>query len=127
MKGSDQTAASPSQWGCLCDPSQVPVPRSPGDDAPPPTSDRSQAHDLGWSVRDVDVVAVWTSEDGYWGEHATFLLHTRDDRWHAVGFSDPAANGLVAELSRLPNFDKDLLFALIGQRERKIVTLWCSS
>lgn len=65
-----------------------------------------------------------TSGDGHWGEHATFLLHTRDDRWHAVGFSDSAANNLVAELGALPGFDTGLLRTLIGQRTRKIVTLW---
>jgi hypothetical protein len=134
MNGSHPAVRSPSQQDPLCEPTRVPVPRCPGHEPQPPASDRreppradSQAHEVGWSVKDVDEVALWTSKDGYWGEHATFLLHTRDDHWHAVELSDPAANTVVAELSRLPKFDKDELLALIGQRERKIVTLWRSS
>lgn len=69
-------------------------------------------------------VAVWTSSDGHWGEHASFLLHTHDDRWHALAFSDPAAGELVTKLAALPGFANDRLLTLIGQRHRRIVTLW---
>jgi hypothetical protein len=73
---------------------------------------------------DLEEVLVWTSSEGYWAEHATFLLRGRDGRWHAIGFGDPAANQVVDELRKLPGFDEGLLLTLIGQRARKITMLW---
>jgi hypothetical protein len=69
-------------------------------------------------------VAVWTSQDGEWQEHATLLLGTGDGHWDAVGFSEPAAAVLIPKLCELPGFNVDLLLELIGSRERRVVALW---
>jgi hypothetical protein len=69
-------------------------------------------------------VAVWTSGEGAWQEHATFLLRTVDGCWRGVGFSEPAAAELVRWLRQLPGFDADLLLELLGERQRRIVPLW---
>ena len=53
-------------------------------------------------------VAVWTNMAGAWREHATFLLRSIDGRWHAIGFSEPAATELVERFAELPGFDIDL-------------------
>ncbi|HEY2205203.1 MAG TPA: hypothetical protein VGH99_12100 [Pseudonocardia sp.] len=91
----------------------TPAPRAPLDgenDAPP---------------ADLAEVAVWTSDDGAWQEHATFLLLGFDGSWRSVAFADPAATELVPRLRRLPGFDGDLLLDLLNRRYgRRIVTLW---
>ena len=75
-------------------------------------------------LADLVEVAVWTSADGSWQEHASFLLGTSDGRWHHVPFAEPAATTLIAALCALPGFDKDLLLDLLGQRTRRVLTLW---
>jgi hypothetical protein len=54
-------------------------------------------------------VAVWTNMAGAWSEHGTFLLRSIDGRWHAIGFSEPAATELLEHLTGLPGFDTDPL------------------
>ena len=69
-------------------------------------------------------VAAWTSDDGAWQEHATFLLRTSDNQWHAVGFAEPAAAELMLYLGQLPGFNTGLLREVIGKPVRQMVTLW---
>jgi hypothetical protein len=69
-------------------------------------------------------VAVWTNMAGAWREHATFLLRSIDGRWHAIGFSEPAATELVERFAELPGFDIDLLQDAIAERSQCVVTLW---
>jgi hypothetical protein len=105
----------------------VPPPRAPLFDSLrrlvpcPPSDDRT---DLDRLFDNLVEVAVWTSRDGGWQEHASFLLATADGRWHAIGFGDPQATELTRRLRSLPGCDTDLLLDLIGERTRRIVTLW---
>ena len=75
-------------------------------------------------LADLVEVAVWTSADGSWQEHTSFLLRTTDGRWHQVPFAEPTATRLIAALCALPGFDRDLLLDLLGQRTRQVLTLW---
>ena len=75
-------------------------------------------------LADLVEVAVWTSADGSWQEHASFLLGTTDGRWRHVPFADPTASGLIAAVCALPGFDSDLLLDLLSQRTRRVLTLW---
>jgi hypothetical protein len=84
----------------------------------------TEVTEFGELFADLAEVAVWTSGDGAWQEHATFLLRSVDGRWRGVGFSEPAAAPLVRWLRELPGFDADLLLELLGQHERRIVTVW---
>ncbi|HEX4251849.1 MAG TPA: hypothetical protein VH008_28585 [Pseudonocardia sp.] len=69
-------------------------------------------------------VAVWTSQDGAWQEHASLLVSTGDGHWDAVGFSEPAAAVLIPKLCALPGFNADLLLELLGSHEQRVVVLW---
>jgi hypothetical protein len=69
-------------------------------------------------------VLVWTSADGAWQEHATFLLRMRDGDLHAIAFGEPAGAELALWLRQLPGCDTDLLCEVIGQPVRRIVTIW---
>jgi hypothetical protein len=69
-------------------------------------------------------VAVWTNMAGPWDEHGTFLARTTDGRWHAIGFSEPAATELVERLTELPDCDIELLRDSIADRSQRVVTLW---
>lgn len=80
--------------------------------------------DFGAFLASLAEVAVWTSGDGAWQEHATFLLRSVGGRWCGIGFGEPDAAELVRWLCELPGFDVGLLLELIGQQERRIVTLW---
>ncbi|HEY1969344.1 MAG TPA: hypothetical protein VGH89_15440 [Pseudonocardia sp.] len=105
----------------------VPPPRAPLFDSLRRLVPRSPSGDLTELDRLFDnlvEVAVWTSRDGGWQEHASFLLATADGRWHAIGFGDPIATELTQRLRSLPGCDTDLLLDLIGERTRRIVTLW---
>jgi hypothetical protein len=105
----------------------VPPPRAPLFDSLRrlvPKARRSEPIDLDAIFEELVEIAVWTSHDGDWQEYASFLLHTSDGSWHAVGFGDPAAGELTARLQRLPGCDTALLLDLIGERTRRIVTLW---
>ncbi|WP_028934676.1 hypothetical protein [Pseudonocardia spinosispora] len=69
-------------------------------------------------------VAAWTSRDGHWQEHASFLLGTGDDHWHVVDFSAPLASEVVPRLLGLPGFRADRLLELVGSRTERVVGLW---
>lgn len=108
-----------------------PSPRPPLDAtlAPAPGSRRRErrpadAVDRSGFDDELNEVAVWTASDGAWQEHATFLLRTTDGTWRAVGFAEPAATELVGWLRQLPGFDATLLWEVIGQPVRRIVSLW---
>ena len=106
----------------------IPAPRHPVADAPrrssPHSGDAAAAGGVERLVAELLEVAVWTSQDGAWQEHATLLLGTGDGHWEAVGFSEPAAAVLIPKLCELPGFNVDLLLELIGSRERRVVSLW---
>jgi hypothetical protein len=115
----------------------VPAPRVPIDQAhpaPPRTAGRAGQARRGAVLADfielsefptnLAEVAVWTNMAGAWQEHATFLVHSTDGRWHAIGFSEPAATELVERLAELPGFDNDLLRDSIAERSQRVVTLW---
>jgi hypothetical protein len=107
--------------------SVVPPPRSPLCDSLRrllPKIDTSPRADLERVYQDLVEVAAWTSRDGCWQEHASFLLCTSDGHWHAVGFSEPAACGLITRLRELPGFDADLLLDLIGSQSARLSVLW---
>ena len=72
-------------------------------------------------------VAVWTSSEGEWQEHASFLLGTHSGHWHMVSFADPASEGLAPRLRSLPGFDADLLLELIRAHTSQIAVLGVSS
>ncbi len=80
--------------------------------------------DLAGLLGDLVEVAVWTAEGGSWQEHASFLLGTRDGRWHIIGFTDPTTAELVTGLRALPGFDTDRLLDLIGKHTHRVHTLW---
>jgi hypothetical protein len=69
-------------------------------------------------------VGVWTNMAGAWPEHGTFLLRSTDGRWHAIGFSEPAATELFERLTELPGVDIDLLRKSIAEHSQRIVTVW---
>jgi hypothetical protein len=75
-------------------------------------------------LADLAEVAVWTSPDGCWQEHATFLLGTRDGVWHEVGFAAPEAADLIRHLGSLPGFREDRLFQLLGPCAGQVRSLW---
>ncbi|WP_028933383.1 hypothetical protein [Pseudonocardia spinosispora] len=107
--------------------SVVPKPRSPLCDSLRrllPKADTSPNAHLERVCQDLVEVAAWTSQDGCWQEHASFLLCTSDGRWHEVGFSEPAACGLITRLRELPGFDADLLLDLIGSQSARLSVLW---
>ena len=70
-------------------------------------------------------VAAWTSGEGAWQEHATFLLRTGDGALHHVAFNEPDATKLVSWLRTRPGFDSGLLLELLGETARRIIPLWC--
>lgn len=105
----------------------VPPPRSPLCDSLRrflPKVDTTPGAELEQVCRNLVEVAVWTSQDGCWQEHASFLLCTSEGQWHAVGFSEPAACGLITRLRELPGFDADLLLDLIGSHTARLSVLW---
>lgn len=105
----------------------IPPPRAPLFDSLRrlvPKAPKPDPVDLDAIFDELVEVAVWTSSDGDWQEHATFLLHTLDGGWHAVGFGDPVAGELTARLRTLPGCDTSILLDLIGERTRRIVPLW---
>jgi len=69
-------------------------------------------------------VAVRTSADGSWQEHACFLLGSVTGHWEVVPFSHPAVSRLLSKLRALPGFDDDALLDLIGSKQAGIVVLW---
>jgi hypothetical protein len=89
-----------------------------------PSGGAAAASGVDLLVAELVEVAVWTSQDGAWQEHATLLLGARDGHWDAVGFSEPAAAVLIPKLCELPGFKVDLLLELIGSREQRVVALW---
>ncbi|HZZ50428.1 MAG TPA: hypothetical protein VFE65_26355 [Pseudonocardia sp.] len=106
----------------------IPPPRAPLFDSLRrlvPRAPRPSPPDLDAIFEELAEVAVWTSQDGDWQEHASFLLRTSDGNWHSVGFGDPVAGELTSRLRTLPGCDTSLLLDLIGERTRRIVTLWC--
>jgi len=115
----------------------TPRPRAPLDETPRPVLGvrrgraRNKAHpehlNTSQLFAELTEVAAWTSSEGAWQEHATFLLRTGDGRWHDIGFSDPAATELVDWLLQRPGFDVRLLRDLISEPNRRIVTLWQTS
>jgi hypothetical protein len=107
--------------------SGIPRPRTPLSDSLRrllPGSGARPCLDLNQVIPDLVEVAVWTSRDGCWQEHASFLLGTSDGRWHMLGFSEPAVSELISRLRELPGFDTDLLLDLIGSRTERLVPLW---
>jgi hypothetical protein len=116
-------------------PIAVPTPRAPLDQAPRPTLAGGRASQVrGPALADyielsefpahLAEVAVWTNMAGAWSEHDTLLLRGADGRWHAIGFSEPAATELLKRLTELPGCDIDLLRKSIAERSQRIVTLW---
>jgi hypothetical protein len=75
-------------------------------------------------LSDLVEVAVWTSPDGCWQEHATFLLGTADGRWHEMGFTDPQASVLLRHLESLPGYRPDRLFDVLGPGVDRVQALW---
>ncbi len=80
--------------------------------------------DIDEACTDLVEVAVRTSADGSWQEHACFLLGSDQGRWQAVPFSHPSVSRLLPRLRALPGFDDNLLLDVIGSRETEIVVLW---
>jgi len=89
-----------------------------------PSLDSSGEVDLDVVCADLVEVAVWTSQDGGWQEHASFLLGTSEGRWHVIGFSEPVVSELIPRLQELPGFDSRLLLDLIGSRTEMVTVVW---
>jgi hypothetical protein len=118
--GCDTGGSSDRAWS-------IPAPRHPVADAPrwsAPCSGGAAGGGVDRLIAELVEVAVWTSQDGEWQEHATLLRGTAVGHWDAVGFSEPAAAVLIPKLCELPGFNVDLLLELIGSRERRVVALW---
>lgn len=105
----------------------IPRPRSPLAESlrrilprPEPPTDI----DIEEACTDLVEVAVRTSSDGSWQEHACFLLGSSAGRWHMVPFSHPTVSELLPRLRALPGFDDDALLDVIGSRQAEIVVLW---
>lgn len=73
---------------------------------------------------DLVEVAVRTSSDGHFQEHASFLLAAADGDWHVVDFADPEAGAVVEHLLSLPGFDRERLAELVLSRDARIIRLW---
>jgi hypothetical protein len=115
----------------------APAPLTPGDEPRRPTPHRRGRAGQGGSARLADYVelsrfhtqltevAVWTRDDGAcWQDDATFVLRMIDWRRHAIGFTEPAPAELVLWRRELPGCDTELLWQLIGQPGRRIVSRW---
>ena len=89
-----------------------------------PRPEEPEEIDIAAACADLVEVAVRTSADGSWQEHAYFLLGSASGDWQVVPFSHPAVSQLLPRLRALPGFQDNDLLDVICSREAAIVVLW---